>query len=149
MHVANFGHVRKVVTDRILRSFSSRFLHRITPMWFQSSFSHVFQNFNFEPKLSILQRLQPMHLMNFGHFQKVVIFRILGVFPSRFLHRTTLMCLQSGFSHVFQNFNFEPKLSILQRLQPMHCDQVWPIFKKLSCFEYQVFFQAAFCTEQL
>ena len=29
----------------------------------------------------------------FGHFQNALIFRILAVFSSRFLHRTAVMCL--------------------------------------------------------
>ena len=44
----------------------------------------------------------------FGHFEKIVIFRILGVFRSRFLPRTTVMYFQSCFSYFFKFF-FEPE----------------------------------------
>ena len=40
-----------------------------------------------------------------------------------FLHRTTLMFLQNGFSHDFGLFNFRFKLTILQRFQPSHGPQ--------------------------
>ena len=43
----------------------------------------------------------------FGHFQNALIFRILALFSSRFLHRTTVMCLKKRFSHVL-GFFFEP-----------------------------------------
>ena len=33
----------------------------------------------------------------FGHFQNALIFRILAGFGSRFLHKTTLMCLRNVF----------------------------------------------------
>ena len=62
------------------------------------------ENFNFGPKLTILQSL--WIVASFGDFGKVVIFRILGVVWSRFLHRTTLMWFSSRFSYVFENVNF-------------------------------------------
>ena len=43
----------------------------------------------------------------FGHFQNARIFRILALFSSRFLHRTTVMCLKKRLSHVLGCF-FEP-----------------------------------------
>ena len=42
----------------------------------------------------------------FGHFQIALIFGILAVSLSRFLHRTTLMCLKRRFVHVLGNLNF-------------------------------------------
>ena len=75
----------------------------------------------------------------FGHFQNALIFPILAVFSSRFLNRTTLMCLQRRFSHVLGNFIFCPKLRILHGLQPLHCGHFWPFskcphFSNISCF---------------
>ena len=55
----------------------------------------------------------------FGNFQNALIFPILAVFSSRFLHRTTLMCLYKRFWHVKGNFIFWPKLSILRGLWPL------------------------------
>ena len=46
----------------------------------------------------------------FGHFQNALIFGILGVFWSCFMHRTTLMCLQKGFSYFEAILFFDPKL---------------------------------------
>ena len=76
---------------------------------------------------------------NFGHFQKLVIFRILGVFWSRFLYRVTLMRSQCRFSHVFFNFIFWAKVTPLQSLSPFHGGQFWPFsktchFLNISCF---------------
>ena len=42
----------------------------------------------------------------FGNFQNGLIFRILAVFSSRFLHRTTGMCCRNVFSMFFCIFNF-------------------------------------------
>ena len=39
-------------------------------------------------------------------FQNIVFSRIFGVFSSRFLHSTTVLLLESCFSHVFGTFNF-------------------------------------------
>ena len=49
-------------------------------------------------------------------FQNRLISQIFGVFSSGFLHTTTLTWLKNRFPHVFLNFNFWPKLTILQRL---------------------------------
>ena len=154
--------------SRIFGVFSSGVLHRTTLMWLKNRFSDVFVNRNFWPKLTILQRLWPLHdgrfsksshssniwcflkryfaqnnsnvikesffacfcesqfLTQTDHFAKAVafarwpIFKIVSfleylVFSEAvFLHRTTLMWLKSRFSHVFVNFNFWPKLTILQ-----------------------------------
>ena len=75
----------------------------------------------------------PCILANFGHFQNALIFRILGVFRSGFLHPTTLMWWYIHFSHLFGIFNFLAKLIILHGLQPMHIGQFWP-FSKCSHF---------------
>ena len=42
----------------------------------------------------------------FGHFENILILRILAVFRSRFFHRTTLMRLYKRFSHVLGSFIF-------------------------------------------
>ena len=52
----------------------------------------------------------------FGHFQNALIFRILAVFSSRFLHRTSVICLKKRFSHVLGNFIDSPKVGILHGL---------------------------------
>ena len=142
------------------------FLHRTTVMWLKNRSSHVFLNFNFWPKLTILPRhddrfSKSSHFSNIWCFltrffaqsnsnvikeivcrmfflisifdvkwpfcqgyglrtmadvQNRLISRIFGVFSSGFLQRTALMWLKNRFSHVFLNFNFWPKLTILSRL---------------------------------
>ena len=59
---------------------------------------------------------QGYSLCTMADFQNRLISGIFGVFSSGFLHRTTLMWLKNRFSHVFLNFNFWPKLTILPRL---------------------------------
>ena len=61
----------------------------------------------------------PCKIAVFATFQNLVIFRILGVFSSRFLHRTTLMCFQSPFCYDFGTFKFRPKIGHFALLQPM------------------------------
>ena len=52
----------------------------------------------------------------FGYFQSALIFPILAVFSSRFLHRTTAMCCRNVFSMFLCIFNFWAKVTILQSL---------------------------------
>ena len=61
-----------------------------------------------------------MRLANVGNFQNVLIFRILGVFWSSFLHTTTLKWSYNRFFHLLSIFNFWPKLTILHELQHIH-----------------------------
>ena len=69
--------------------------------------------------ISILERRWPFRegysLCMMADFQNGLISRIFGVFSSGFLHRTTLLWLKNRFSHVFVNFKFWPKLTILPR----------------------------------
>ena len=83
-----------------------------------------------------------------ANFQNSLIFRILAVFWGRFLRRTTLMCLQKRFTHVFGNF-FLTKTGYFAWAIAF---ALWPflaIFKMLSFFEYYMFFGAVFCIEKL
>ena len=89
--LANFGHFQNALIFRILGVFCSGFLHTTTLKWSYNHFSHLFGIFNFWPKLTICMGYSPCILANFGHFQNALIFRILGVFWSGFLHTTTLM----------------------------------------------------------
>ena len=94
---------------------SSGFLHTTILIWLKNRFWHVFFNFNFWPKLTILQRLY----IAFAWFQifKIASFLEYLVFSQAvFLHRTTLIWLKNRFSHVVLSFSVWPKLAILQRL---------------------------------
>ena len=68
-------------------------------------------------------------------FQNRLISRIFGVFSSGFLHRTTLMWLKNRFLHVFLNFNFWPKLTILPRhddrfSKSSHFSNIWCVLTR-------------------
>ena len=76
-------------------------------------------------------------------FQNRLISRIFGVFSSGLLQKTTLTWLKNLLSHVFLNVNFWPKLTILQRLQPLHDGQFSKSshFSKIWCFLNRFFAQ--------
>ena len=162
-------------------------------MWLKNRSSHVFLNFNFWPKLTILPRhdgrfsksslfsniwcfltrffarsnsnvikeivfrmfflisifdvkwpfSQGYSLCTMADVQNRLISRIFGVFSSGSLHRTTLMWLKNRFSHVFVNFNFWPKLTILLNLQPLHDGRFSKSshFSNIWCFLRRLFAQ--------
>ena len=73
---------------------------------------------------------QGYSLCMMADFQNGLISRIFGVFSSGFSHRSTLLLLKNRFSHVFVNFNFWPKLTILPRhderfSKPSHFSNIW------------------------
>ena len=106
--VAIFGHFQNALIFRILAVFSSRFLHGTTLMCLYKRFSHVFAYSIFNPNCPFCMGYSLCIVAIFGHFQNALIFRILAVFSSRFLHGTTLMCLYKRFSHVFAYSIFNP-----------------------------------------
>ena len=81
----------------------------------------------------------------FGHFQNALIFRILAVFWSRFLHRTTAMCCRNVFSMFLCIFNFWPKVTILPSLYPLPCGH----FQNALISRILAVFGAIFWIEQL
>ena len=92
--VAIFGHFQNAFIFRILAVFGSLFLHRTTIMCLQTRFWHVLGKFYFLTQTEYFAWAIDFALfVIFGHFQNALIFQILAVFWSRFLHRTTLMCL--------------------------------------------------------
>ena len=113
--VANFDHFQKLVIFRILGVFWSRFLHRVT-LISSVVFRMIISILIFERNSPLCKAYSLSIVANFGHFQKLVIFRILGVFWSRFLHRVTLMRCQCPFSHLLFNFIFWAKVTLLQSL---------------------------------
>ena len=70
----------------------------------------------FDPKWQFCKVYSLCLVAIFGFFQNALIFRILCVFWSRFLHRTTAMCCRNVFSMFLCIFNFWPKVTILQGL---------------------------------
>ena len=83
---------------------------------------------------------QGYSLCTMADFQNRLMSRIFGVFSSGFLHRTTLMWLRNCSSHIFLNFNFWPKLTIL----PRHDDPFSKSshFSNTSCFLMRFFAQS-------
>ena len=89
---ATFGHFQNALTFRILAVFFELFFPGKL-ICLQKRFSHGLGKFIFSHNLSICIRYSLCILVISGHLQNALIFRILAVFLSRFLHRTTLMCL--------------------------------------------------------
>ena len=87
--------------------------------------------FNFRPKLTILQRLQPLNSRQFQPFSKSCHFSNISYFlePS-FAQNNSSVLLESFFA-CFVYFNLRPKPTIFQRLQPLHSGQFQPFSK--SC----------------
>ena len=79
-------------------------------------FRMLFAILIFDPNWPVCKGYSLCIVAIFANFQNGLIFRILAVFWSGFLHNTTVMCFYSCFSHAFRNFNFWPKLTTLQRL---------------------------------
>ena len=64
----------------------------------------------FDPKLGFCNGYSLCLVAIFGNFQNTLIFRILAVFGSRFLHRTTAMCCRNLVStFFFPFFVFDPR----------------------------------------
>ena len=76
-------------------------------------FDMFFGILTFDPKWGLCKGYS---LCMIRDFENGLISRIFSVFWRGFLHRTTGNNLQNGFWHVFWNFNFWPKVRILQRL---------------------------------
>ena len=55
-------------------------------------------------------------MANLGNFQNRRISPKFGFSKAAFLRTTTLILLYNSFLKIFANFNFTPKLAILQRL---------------------------------
>ena len=70
----------------------------------------------FEPKWRFCKVFSLSLVAIFGHFQNAVIFPILAVVSSSFLHRTTEMCCRNVFSMFLCIFNLWAKVTILQSL---------------------------------
>ena len=80
-------------------------------------------------------------------FQNGLISSILGVFSSRFLHRTTVLLLYNGFSHVFGIFKFWTQTDHFTKAIAF----AWAIafagfaiFKIVSFLQYWVFVSSRF-----
>ena len=113
--VAIFANFQNGLIFRILAVFWSRFFYNTTVMCFYGRFLHAFRNFNLDPNWPLCKGYSLCIVAVFANFKNGLLSEILAVFWSRFFHNTTVMCFYSCFSHAFGNFNFWPKLTILQR----------------------------------
>ena len=103
--------------SRIFGVFSSGFFYTTTLIWLKNNLSYFFWILIFHPNWLFHQGYS---LCMMADFENRLISTIFGVLSSGFMHRTTLIWLKNRFSHVFLNFNFWTKLTILQRLLPLH-----------------------------
>ena len=107
-HGANFGPFRNVVIFCILSVFWSRFLQKKKRLLCGSRvvLCMFLTILVFDLNLQFPKPYSLCMVANFGHFGNVVIFRVLGVFWSPFLHKTTLMRFYSCFWYAFHNSFF-------------------------------------------
>ena len=127
--------------------FSIGFLHRATLMWLESHFSHAFLNFNFWPKLTILQRLYPLHD---GRFSKSSHFSNICCFLRRFFAQNNSNVIKESFLVCFSEFQILTQTDHFANAIGFGIAFArWPISKIVSSLEYLVFSQGGFCTEQL
>ena len=113
-------------------------------MWSSIVF-HTFSAFLiFEPNWPSCMGYSPCIVVNVSSFQNAVIFRILGVSWTGFLHTTTLMWWANRFSHVFGIFNFWPKVTILHGLYPMDRGQFLPFSKCCHFWNIRCFLERFF-----
>ena len=147
--VATFANFQNGHIFRILAFFWSPFLYNTTVMCFSALFRMLFGILIFDPNWPLCKGYSLCILAIFANFQNGLIFPVLAVFWSRFLHNTTVMCFYSSFSHVFRIFNFWPELTTLQRLWPLHSGHFCQ-FSKWSHFSNISFFlEPVFCIKQV
>ena len=104
---------------------------------------------NFDPNWVFCMDYSPCILANFGQFQHAVVFRILKVFWSGFMHTTTLMWSHNRISHLFGFFKFFTHIEHFAWTIAFALWAFLAIFKMLSFFDYELFFRAVFSTKQL
>ena len=92
--VVIFGHNQNALIFRILVLFGAVFCIEQLLNAFAQKFFACFRQFYFLTQTEYFAwAINLGTVAIFGHFQNALIFRILAAFWSRFLHRTTLMCL--------------------------------------------------------
>ena len=134
-----FGNFLNALLFHKLAVFWSRFLHKTTlkGLPWLNRFEEMFLAIFF---LNIFHGLYSLSIVAiFPNFQNALIFRILAVFWSRFLHRTTAMSCRNVFTMFLCILNFWAKVTILQSLYPLldgHFCQFSKCshFANISCF---------------
>ena len=114
--VAIFGHFQNALIFPILAVFRSRFCIEQLQCVVETFLACFYAFLIFDPKWRFCKVYGFCLVAILGHFQNALIFAILAVFWSRFLHRTTAMCCKNVFSMFLCIFNFRPKATILQSL---------------------------------
>ena len=113
--VAIFGHFQNALIFRILAVFGAVFCIELQCV-VETFWTCFYAFLCFDPKWRFCKVYSLCLVAIFGHFQNALIFRLLAVFWSRFLHRTTAMFSRNVFSMFLCIFNFWPKVTILQSL---------------------------------
>ena len=122
---------------------SSGFLHRTTLTWLKNRFSHVFLNFNCWPKVTILQRLWPLHD---GRLSKSSHFSNIWSFLKRSFAENNSNMIKESFVACFVECQFLTQTDHFAKAIALAW---WPILKIVSFLEHLVFSQSVFCTEQV
>ena len=147
--VTNFCNFQKPLIFPILIVFSSRFFHTTTRLCLQKRFSRALGHFIFLTKLSILHGLQALHCGHFWPFSRFSHFSNISCFFEPFFAYNNSNVFVETFLAYFRQFYFQTQTEYFS--WPI-AFALWPflaIFKMLSFFEYQLFFRAVFCIEQL
>ena len=91
--MAIFANFQNGLIFRILAVFWSRFLHNTTVCASTAVFCMLLAILIFDPNLPPSKGYSLCIVAIFANFQNGLISQILAAFRSRFLHKTSLMCL--------------------------------------------------------
>ena len=134
--MAFFANFQNAFFFRILAVFSSRFCIEQLQCLLETFLACFFAILIFDPKWPFSKGYSPCLIASFAHFQNVIIFQILAVFPSLFLHRTTAMFCTNVFSMFFWHFKFLTQSDHFAKAIALAWLLILPIFKMLSFFKY-------------
>ena len=107
--MAIFGHFQNALIFPILAVFGAVFCIEQLQCVVETFIACFYAFLIFDPKWRFCKLYSLCLVAIFGHFQNALIFPILAVFWSGFLHRTTAMCCRNVFSMFLCIFIFDQK----------------------------------------
>ena len=131
--MAIFNNFQNALIFQILVVLCSRFCTEQLQCVVETCLRCFYAFLFFDPKWRFCKVYSLCLVAIFGNFQNPLIFRILAVCRSLFLHTTTAMCCRNVFIMYLWIFNFWPKVTILQSLWPLLGGHFWQ-FSKSSHF---------------
>ena len=146
--VAIFGHFENALISRILPVFQSRFFAQNKLNVFAETFFICLREFYF-----LSQTEYFAWAIAFALWPFLAIFKMLSFLEYQLFFRAVFCVEQvkcvcrNAFYKMQGILFFDPKLSNLHGLQPLHCGHFLAIFKMFSSFEYQLFFGLVFWIE--